>query len=61
MCPSIGMEALTRRLPTSILDRVLEAGHGSYEVVFRVVSKSGPPKIEIIDPISKTAEKISYP
>ncbi len=49
---------LTGNQPKSSFDRVVLPDNK--EVVFRATSKSGPPKIEIVDPTQKFLEKISF-
>lgn len=52
-------QQLTGNLPIGGLDRrILKDGR---EVLFRETSKSGPAKIEIVDPTAKILEKISFP
>ncbi|HCI45356.1 MAG TPA: hypothetical protein DE315_07510 [Candidatus Omnitrophica bacterium] len=49
---------LTGRQPKSSFERVVLPNNT--EVVFRATSKSGPPKVEIVDPTQKFLEKISF-
>ncbi|WP_218080298.1 hypothetical protein [Anthocerotibacter panamensis] len=52
-------EKLTGTPPTGDFDRaILQDGR---EIVFRAISRSGPAKIEVVDPLQSFLEKISFP